>query len=149
MLDFFRKRRERQFDEYIKQIKEREKIEAAVEFNRKKELEIIAAELIASREAELKNSDKEYIVVKGAEIDNNGIIKITLDWNDAFIKYLREQCNFQGDEDQIVQKYLGGLFKEIYTNSNNDSLNILSQPGAELTPDIVARISKDIKENEE
>ncbi len=59
-----------------------------------------------------RNSSEPWVEVIGEHIDDEGRIEIQLDWNDAFIKYLRRN-NFRGATDDIlVQAWLAALEKE-------------------------------------
>lgn len=144
MLDWFRKRREKQFEEYIAEREAKAKKEAEAKLLEQQRLEEAAAKLIKEAEQKKKNSDEPYIIIESADIDSNGNIRMKLDWNEAFIKYLRDQCNFEGDDDFIVQRWIGALYREIYDDGKNDALNILDQIGTELTPETVSRISKEL-----
>lgn len=70
------------------------------------------AVLIAEREAKRRSSDP-WVDVTSEVIHEDGRFEIEMDWNDAFIKYLR-QHGFRGaNEEILVQQWLASIHKEI------------------------------------
>lgn len=69
----------------------------------------------------MKNSPEPWVDVRGLTDVNDGRFKIEMDWNDAFI----EECKLQGisgtSEEQIIQKYLSLLAKNIDDQITDDS----------------------------
>lgn len=80
---------------------------------------------IASLEHQLSNKQEEttedddetgQVSLKGIYHDEDKGIRIELDWNKKFIKYLKKN-GFDGfDEEEIVQKWLAFLLKDIEKN---------------------------------
>ena len=103
--------------------------EAEAEEKRKAELIEAAKFLELQNEENKKNSDEPWIKVESSQVDTDGNIRMKLDWNPAFVRYLKNECGFSGDEDNIVQKWIGALYREIHVDSKNDALNILTSPG--------------------
>lgn len=89
------------------------------------ELDIKAAELeqAAIELAEFKEKEKEYedrqnstepwVEIKGERIDPVRGISLELDWNQAFIEYLKENGITGTDEDHIIQKWLSLLYGDL------------------------------------
>lgn len=66
----------------------------------------------AERDEKRKSSDP-WVEVIGEKMDKEGLIELQLDWNDAFVKYLR-QHGFKGaTEDIIVQQWLISLDRSL------------------------------------
>lgn len=81
--------------------------------------ERVARELEAEKRAkaeareQMKNSDKPWVEVISMVEDPTQGAKIELDWNDAFIVYLKNN-GFTGiTDDQIIQKYIAVLLRNI------------------------------------
>jgi hypothetical protein len=122
---------EQQFDQYIaakKAAEEKEEIDKAI---RAEELKKAALALEEQRDLERKNSDEPWVRVESATVDASGVMSFKLDWNPAFIKYLKTECNFTGDDDRIIQQYLGALYREMHDDGKNTALDILKTPGYE------------------
>jgi hypothetical protein len=98
------------------------------EGKRIEELKQAAIRLDEEKQQQLKNSNEPWVKLESIEMDINGNIAMKLDWNSAFIKYLRDNCNFQGDDDRIVQQYIGAMWREMYDDRNNEALDLLKQP---------------------
>lgn len=67
-----------------------------------------------------KQSDEPQIVVKEIVDQGNGQLKLDIDWNDAFVNYLK-QSGYTGTEDQIIHKYIALVHKRLmedYHSSN-------------------------------
>lgn len=57
----------------------------------------------------MKMSLNPWVEVKGIVYDRKRGIKIELDWNDAFIKHLRDHGYKGADDDTIIQQYIAEL----------------------------------------
>ena len=68
-----------------------------------------------------KNSNVPWVELKGDDIDLNKGISLQLDWNDAFIEYLKENGITGKSEDAIVQKWLALLYIDL-TNKFEDRI---------------------------
>jgi putative protein kinase ArgK-like GTPase of G3E family len=65
-----------------------------------------------SEEAEKHRDSKEpWVTVVGETVTDEGI-KIELDWNESFVKFLKAQGLTGKDETQIVQKWLSMIAKQ-------------------------------------
>lgn len=91
---------------------------------RKEVLEELRAENKAKEEEQQQEEEKlsgedPHVEIKGIVQDPKKGIKIELDWNDAFIKHLREN-GFDGvDDDAVVQKYIAILAKQVAEDMEN------------------------------
>lgn len=60
----------------------------------------------------MKDSDEPWVDLKGYKETEHGV-KISLDWNDAFVEHLRAEGLTGVDEDQIVHKWLAMLMQQV------------------------------------
>lgn len=67
-----------------------------------------------------KESSEPWVQVLGADPDPENGIKIELDWNQAFVDYLREQGIVGTEDEQVVQRWLTLLLQEMTEESNED-----------------------------
>jgi hypothetical protein len=80
---------------------------------------------VVSEEADKYRDSKEpWVTIIGDTISDDGI-QIALDWNDAFINYLKSEGVTGVDETQIVQKWLAMVsqqtaekMKQIYVDTD-------------------------------
>ena len=63
-----------------------------------------------------KYGDEPWVDVKAIVYDPKQGAKIELDWNDAFIKYLRDNGFTGADENVVIQKYIAILLRNIVTD---------------------------------
>lgn len=85
---------------------------------KKEALLVKAAEKLKDKAAEektaqLKASSEPWVVVKGMVEDPKEGVKIELDWNDAFIEYLKQNGITGVDEDTIIQKYITLMMQDV------------------------------------
>lgn len=78
----------------------------------------IDAELLVFRQKEeedeaKRNSVEPWIEIKNDSIDPIKGIQLTLDWNDAFIQYLKDNGIKGRDDETIVQKWLAMLYEQL------------------------------------
>ena len=103
------------------------------------ELRQTAKILEAEKLQALKDSDEPWCdwTMHGTDID--GKVKVVLDWNEAFIHYLRDECGFKGDEDAIIVRYLAALTKSQLNDEINETLNLFAtlpeSPSAKDAPE--------------
>jgi len=76
------------------------------------------SELVVLREQQQEYEDKQnssepWVIVVGESIDPIKGIEIKLDWNEAFIQYLKENGITAKDEDVAVQKWLAMLYADL------------------------------------
>lgn len=86
------------------------------------ELEKISDGVIAT-EATGRDSDEPWVEVKATVIDPKHGAKIELDWNPAFITYLKAAGINGADEDVIINKYIALLLKDIVDQQNDGETN--------------------------
>lgn len=82
------------------------------------ELETANAELTVFRakaaEHEARQTSKEpWVEIKSDAIDDVKGIQIELDWNPAFVMYLRENGISAKEDEAVVQKWLALLYKDL------------------------------------
>lgn len=116
---------------FLEEEKEKERAAAIEEAKRIHEMKEAAIQADKEKDLLLKSGSEPWFKIESIEIGDNGKIAVKFDWNHAFIKYLRDDCNFEGDEDRIIQQYTGVLLKQFYEDRNDDALDILKQPGFE------------------
>lgn len=75
------------------------------------------------KKAKLKASDEPWVDIKGMVHDPQKGIRIELDWNDAFVKHLRENGFTGADDNAVVQKYIAILAKQVATDMFDDQHN--------------------------
>jgi hypothetical protein len=124
-IDEFKQNEAQRFEDYLRAKEEEKRKADEAEAARIKELEEVAKRVEQEKEQALKNSDKPWVKVESADVDNNGNIGIKLDWNPAFISYLRHECNFEGDEEKIIHMWLAALYREMVVDGRNNALDIL------------------------
>jgi len=67
---------------------------------------------VVSDESELWRDSKEpWVTIIGDTVTEEGI-QLALDWNDAFVKYLKSQGVTGADETQVVQHWLAMISKQ-------------------------------------
>lgn len=65
----------------------------------------------AKQNKEGKDSDKPWVTVVGDAVGEEGL-QVSLDWNDAFIEYLKANGIEGKDDTQIVQYWLAMIAKQ-------------------------------------
>jgi hypothetical protein len=105
--------REKELDEYFTKRIAAEKAAAEAEAKRIAEEEehkrLKNEEAMAIYREEMKKSSEPWVEVVSGDVDPTNGIQIKLDWNDAFITYLRQNGITGENEDIMVQKWLVGL----------------------------------------
>lgn len=67
--------------------------------------------------------ESPYVEIVGSDIDPRQGLKINLDWNDAFVDYLR-QNGFKGTTDEaVVQLWLTHLYKNMIDRMSETKTN--------------------------
>ena len=66
----------------------------------------------------MKDSPEPWVDLKGYQETAQGL-KISLDWNTAFIEHLHEEGLRGSDEDDIVHKWLSLLMKKVATEDDD------------------------------
>jgi hypothetical protein len=104
----------------------RERSEHLAELERLRNEQVGAAEKlqVAQREIEeirekerlleeKRNGTEPWVEIKSAEYNEIHGFKIELDWNEAFIQYLKESGIKGRNEEEVVQKWLGFLYGDL------------------------------------
>lgn len=65
-----------------------------------------------------RNEKEPWVRVVGENIDPVKGIQIELDWNDAFVVYLRNNGYTGSSDEAIVQKWLAHLYKHLMEEMN-------------------------------
>lgn len=87
---------------------EEEKAETQAKLERLKELE----EKEAAEKAK-KEGPEPWVEIRSAEYSEIHGFKIELDWNEAFVQYLKESGLKGRNEEEVVQKWLGFLYGDL------------------------------------
>lgn len=104
----------------------REELAAEAEEKAREEARRVAeAEEKARLEEEqrMKNSDEPWVEIRGIVEDKEKGIKIELDWNDAFVKYLRKNGYTGVDDDAVIQRYIAVLSKQVADDMADEQVN--------------------------
>ena len=117
--------------ELLKEIREEQKqheeaVRKAKAAAKRKAKQIKKAEEEARKEEEerLKASEEPWIDIKGEEDPKNkGVIKVAIDWNEAFIKLLRENGYRGVDDEAIIQHYLAVIAKRASDDLGADQIS--------------------------
>lgn len=116
------------FQAWAKLQKEAENKAEQDRIKHEEELRQAAIQLEKEKFQALKNSDEPWCDWVAQGKNDVGQIQVKLDWNSAFIKYLRES-GFDGhDEESIVQKYLAALAKSQWEDGKDNALNVFYNP---------------------
>lgn len=102
-------KKEKYDPQLVAEIRQQVLTELKDEENRKKEEERIQREKERKAHeeyiAKMKSSKDPWVDIRGINQDDRGI-KIELDWNDAFVKYLREHGYTGANDEAIVHRYV-------------------------------------------
>ena len=93
----------------------------------KEKTDQLASELEAIRteresDASKKNSDVPWVDVHSAEFDPARGVQIDLDWNPAFIVYLKENGLKGKTEEIIIQKWLAFLYEDLVAKLEDETV---------------------------
>lgn len=83
-------------------------------------------EVLKAREAEeeaKRNGTEPWVVVRSAHTDPVKGIQIELDWNEAFVQYLRESGINGRDDETVVQKWLAFLYEDLVNRLEDQVIN--------------------------
>lgn len=72
----------------------------------------LLAQQVAEREAKY-NSTEPWVEIKSADFNELKGVHIELDWNEAFIEYLKSSGIKGPDDETIVQKWLAMLYRDL------------------------------------
>ena len=70
-----------------------------------------------------KNSNEPWVQVIGEHVDPKQGIRIELDWNDAFVEYLKQNGYTGVNDETIVQKWLAQLYQHLIDGMNPTQKN--------------------------
>ena len=90
--------------------KEKAEAEAAKE---KAEAEALLLRDAKAAEDALRASNDPWVTIKGYSFDEKFGLKIELDWNEAFVLYLKQSGIHGKDDEVIVQKWLAGMYLDL------------------------------------
>lgn len=98
--------------------------EAEEKAREEERLRLEAEEKARLEEAErMKASEEPWVEIKGIVEDPEKGIKIELDWNDAFVKHLRQNGYTGVDDDSVIQRYVAVLSKQVAGDMAADQIN--------------------------
>lgn len=92
------------------------------------ELQIARREITADDEAR-RTSTEPWVEIKSERLDPVKGMVIELDWNDAFIQYLKENGITGRDEDTAVQKWIAMLYSELVSGLEEQSIEATHKKG--------------------
>lgn len=104
----------------LREEEERVKQEAEIETKRLAKIEANARENAAR---ELKQSEEPWVEVRAIVPDPKQGAKIELDWNDAFVEYLKQNGINGTTEEAIIQKYIALLLKDMMDTLDEEQAN--------------------------
>ena len=118
MFGWFRNNKKQSIEDRLALLEANLEAEKAAKTEATEQLEAANEELNILREKQQqyedkRNSPEPWIEVIGESIDPIRGIEIRLDWNDAFIQYLKENGITGKDEDTAVQKYVAFLYQDL------------------------------------
>lgn len=118
MFGWFKKSKKQSIEDRLALLEANLEAEKAAKTEATEKLDEANKELSVLREIhqqyeDRRNSPEPWIEVIGESIDPVRGIEIRLDWNDAFIQYLKENGITGKDEDVIVQKYVAFLYQDL------------------------------------
>ena len=95
-----------------KNYKKRQFLKWQQEVEAEKEANKPRIQQVVSKEAEKhRDSDEPFVTIIGDTISEEGI-QLALDWNDAFVKYLKAQGVTGADDTQVVQHWLAMISRQ-------------------------------------
>lgn len=71
-----------------------------------------------------RDSKEPWVEIKSADYHEAKGIQIALDWNDAFIIYLKENGMTARDDDTLVQKWLANMYHELTERMEAQSIEM-------------------------
>lgn len=67
-----------------------------------------------------KNSNEPWVKIVGQANDPKKGVEIELDWNDAFVVYLKRNGYNGVDDKAIVRQWLGDLYNHLFASMNTN-----------------------------
>lgn len=120
MFDWWRKR------QLQKLIELQEEIEAAKNKNQPEALVVDEEKFLGDSAIDSesgKDSDDPWVTIVGDAVGEEGL-QLSLDWNDAFIEFLKAGGVTGSDDTQIVQKWLAMIAKQQAERLSEERLEI-------------------------
>jgi hypothetical protein len=74
-------------------------------------------------DAEKRTSNVPWVEIKSDSVDPVKGIQIELDWNDAFIQYLKDNGLTAKDDDAMVQKWIAMLYVDLLDKFEQDGID--------------------------
>ena len=68
----------------------------------------------------MKSSPNPWVEIEGWAENTNGV-KVELEWNEAFVVFLRSQGISGSDDDQVVQKWITLLMQDMTTKMSEET----------------------------
>lgn len=108
---------------WYREWKKRELLKLQEELKAEEETKRPQFNRIVSEEAEKYRDSKEpWVTIVGETVTEDGI-QLSLDWNAAFVNFLRAQGIAGTDETQVVQKWLAMIAKQTADNLGEGKLS--------------------------
>ena len=95
--------------EIMEELKEKKALEEKERQLRQEQEDIERAKYVAM----MKESDEPWVDFVGNVRDMKEGQRLEMDWNDAFIQYLRDNGITGADDEQVVQKYISLLMRDM------------------------------------
>lgn len=132
--NLFKTKKTNQLETRLKQLESSMNTLSAVNNNLKIENEQLENDMVTfkklAQEKKTKYDSKEpWIEITSEEFDERKGIRIGLDWNDAFIQYLKDGGVQGATDEEIIRKYLAYLYEDIATRLDDESLDVRERKG--------------------
>lgn len=112
-----------------------------------------AEDTISALTDEMQESDKPYVIVRSIGFDSRNGVQVQLDWNPAFIRYLKAGGIDGRNEDEIVRRWLAMLSHEIVQDgiANDYIINGVSDDERPLGDfeQVLREIQKELDDDED
>ena len=105
-------------EKYREAMRKEQEAAAAEEAARKHEAELQAE--LEKVNQERMNSDEPWVEMVGSSVDPERGLKVELNWNPAFIKYLREGGVQGTSEEECAQRWLAMVAKDVDSRQVDD-----------------------------
>lgn len=84
--------------------------------------ELTAFRTQAAEDDERRNGTTPWVEIKSDKVSPTKGIELELDWNDAFVEYLRDNGFVAEQDEQVVQTWLLMVYKELMDNLEDKSI---------------------------
>lgn len=84
----------------------------------------------AAEDEARRNGTEPWVEIKSERIDPIKGIQIELDWNDAFIQYLKDSGLTARDDETIVQKWIAFLYQDLLEKLEQQVIDNSDKPRA-------------------